>query len=195
LDHIVVNEGRLSGIVGWGRCDYVPEVFDRLKYYFTQPRHDGERQWYEFVSRMPFMYPPPPPLYSITCMYYHYNLRRNTMSPEYHGHLEVMLQTVAEALIDQSRDQSSCEQDVEDADVGSDQRSQDSHDKGFADADSIVENPFSDDSRYSFLYTPDVNAHAEEEDYEPSIAPSSSRCTSWDCGDTIPELLDAFSVA
>lgn len=194
LDHIIVDEGRLSGVVGWGRCDYVPEVFDRLKYYFAQPRRDGERQWYEFVSKMPFIYPPPPPLYSITCMYYHYNLRKNTTSSEYYRHLDAMLQTVAESLIEQSRDQSSHDCDEYSPEAGSDQRSRDSHDKGSADTDSIAEDPFSDSARYSFQYTQETDV-AEEDEHELSTTPSSSQRTSWDCGDTITELIDSLSVA
>lgn len=101
MDHVLIDKGKLSGIVGWGRCDYVPEVFDRLRYYFIPPLHEGEREWYSFISRLPLVYPPPPPLYSVACMYYHYNLRRNYTSPDYHGNLERSLEAISDSLLKQ----------------------------------------------------------------------------------------------
>ena len=185
----------MSGIVGWGRCDFIPEIFDRLKYHFAQSRYDGEGQWYEFVSRMPFIYPPPPPLYSITCMYYHYNLRKNTLSPEYHYYLESMLHTVSDALIEQSRDRSVRQSDeYGDKDDG-DHWSQGLHSEASPTAECSVEDPFTDDSEYPSIHSIDHEITSEQAVHYFDTPDSSSRCTSWDDGETIPEVIDAFSVA
>lgn len=206
LGHIIVREGRLSGIVGWGRCDYVPEVADRLKYYFAQPHYDGEKEWYEFVSRVSFSYDPPPPLYSITCMYYHYNLRKNIMSPEYHCYLDSMMHTVSDSLIEQARHDGDeyddsianaaedVEEDIEEnvevddvpvmaseySDCGGDQWSQDLHVKADFEPHSGATDPFKGSDTTSETY---------------SDTKSSSRCTSWDDGSTVIDILDLLSVA
>lgn len=184
LGHIIIREGRLSGIVGWGRCDYAPEIADRLKYYFVHPYYDGEKDWYEFVSRMPFVYPAPPPLYSITCMYYHYSLRKNVMPPEYIHYLDDMMRVVSDSLIQQARPAPLYDTPhhgvFEDDEVGSDQRSQDLHTEPKDTGCDIESNPFRDEED-SYCTTSDTR--------------SSSRCTSWDDDSTVIGILDALSVA
>lgn len=33
-EHIIVDRGMVVGVVGWSQGDFVPEIYDRLKYYF-----------------------------------------------------------------------------------------------------------------------------------------------------------------
>jgi len=50
MDHVIVDGGRLSGLVGWSKCDFAPEVSDRLSYYFAQPVSYPRSQWYDFLA-------------------------------------------------------------------------------------------------------------------------------------------------
>lgn len=61
LQHIIVSEGRLAGIVGWSCSDYVPEVLERLRYRFACPQHKGEAEWYQLLSRAWYFHREPPP--------------------------------------------------------------------------------------------------------------------------------------
>lgn len=211
MDHVIVHEGRVSGIVGWGRCDYIPEVFDRLKYHFAQPCFEGEAEWYGFISRMPFMYESPPPLYSITCMYYHYNLRKNTTSSEYQHHLDNVLQSVSEFLVQQSKGKPKDKHDYDTnldsgydeayeqcSENGGDQWSQDQHDNSPCDTEDLCENPFIDshalESRSS-LSVPIAYYKDEDQEIRDHVSDSESRCTSWNDDDTVLDILDILSVA
>lgn len=33
LEHVIVKAGQMVGLVGWGSADYVPEIYDRARYY------------------------------------------------------------------------------------------------------------------------------------------------------------------
>lgn len=51
-DHIIVDDGRLSGIVGWSQADFVLEDFDRLKYYTAAVPTDPY-SWERSLSEKP----------------------------------------------------------------------------------------------------------------------------------------------
>lgn len=74
LDHIILRENRLVGIVGWSRADYFPETFDRLSYFFNVGTLGFDNDWLRFLSTVPCFKGPVPPLFYISCMYYHYYL-------------------------------------------------------------------------------------------------------------------------
>lgn len=59
-EHIIVDGINVVGIVGWSQADFVPELFDRLKYYFmSDPRRPV--CWYKGMANMPVGIQTPPP--------------------------------------------------------------------------------------------------------------------------------------
>lgn len=50
-EHIILRNTTVVGIVGWSRGDFVPEVYDRLKYYFRSNPKDP-RCWYRRMSEI-----------------------------------------------------------------------------------------------------------------------------------------------
>lgn len=50
-EHIILRGNTVVGIVGWGNGDFIPEVYDRLHYYFmSDPRNP--RCWYRRLSEV-----------------------------------------------------------------------------------------------------------------------------------------------
>jgi len=175
MDHVLVQDGRLSGIVGWSQCDYVPEVADRLRYHFAQPQHAGEEEWYEIMSRMPFLWGPPPPLYTVACMYYHYYLRRNNTPECYHSHVDSLLGRVSETLLmpaGQAEPPCRGEHGRE-----SDQWSPALHTDRPSSHGASKDNPFSDEADTT------------------QRAPSVDTWENWEDSGTIEEVLDSLSVS
>ncbi|KIW35721.1 uncharacterized protein PV06_11938, partial [Exophiala oligosperma] len=48
-EHIIVNGATVVGVVGWSEADFVPEIYDRLKYFFKSNPKDPQC-WYRKVS-------------------------------------------------------------------------------------------------------------------------------------------------
>lgn len=99
LQHIIVSEGRLVGIVGWSRCDYVPEVVERLRYSFALPQFEGETEWYQLLSQAWYFHRPPPPLYTLACALYFHHTRRNSVPPEYRPFLDPHMRRLSDKLL------------------------------------------------------------------------------------------------
>lgn len=48
-EHIILNGNKVVGIVGWSEADFVPEIYDRLKYYFRSNPSDPQC-WFRKLS-------------------------------------------------------------------------------------------------------------------------------------------------
>lgn len=69
LDHIIVKNGNMVGIVGWSKADFVPEVYDRLGYVFKSS-HDDAPTWKTAMADVPFSHPLPPTEFINYCVRY-----------------------------------------------------------------------------------------------------------------------------
>ena len=67
MHHVIVSGDNITGIVGWIKYDYMPEIISRLQYQFC---------------------PSPPLLYSVHCMYYSYYIRLRSTPEHCHRYLE-----------------------------------------------------------------------------------------------------------
>jgi hypothetical protein len=126
MDHIIVSGDNITGIVGWSKCDYMPEVMSRMQYQFCKPVYEGESVWYNAMSRMDLFYPPPPPLYSTWCMYYNYYIRLRSTPIQYHEYLEKRLSEMSDVIIPYMREEYKCTVQTEQK-SDSDHRSLSSH--------------------------------------------------------------------
>lgn len=104
MDHVIVDNDRIVGVVGWSMCDYAPEVMSRMQYQFRRPMSEGEQPWYSFLSGMDLFHPPPPPLYVACCMYYNYYLRLKITPQCYHEYLERRLADMADTVVPSIRE-------------------------------------------------------------------------------------------
>lgn len=50
-EHIILDGDNVVGIVGWNSADFVPELYDRLLYYFRSDREDP-RDWFTMMSEV-----------------------------------------------------------------------------------------------------------------------------------------------
>lgn len=171
MDHIIVTGSVISGVVGWSQCDYIPEVMDRMKYQFIRPVRDGESEWYQRISLVQLYHYPPPPLYTVSCMYYNYHLRLKSTPKEHHWYLERKLSETSSAIIPSVR-KTYMGFDAHLGGVESDHRSQRTH----SDISDDTENPFASDSGTT--------------DFRNSIA----TWEEWEDNETVLGILDSLSV-
>lgn len=98
LDHIIVKKGKLAGIIGWSKADYLPEVFDRMKYYMSAPT-SSEAEWAICMARTSLTSSRPPPLYLVYCMYYHYYVRGNSLPKCRRSVLDRLLSSASDIVL------------------------------------------------------------------------------------------------
>jgi hypothetical protein len=91
MDHIIVNGDVVVGIVGWKKCDFIPEVMDRIRYHFARPQTEGETWWYHKLSVEPLRHYPPPASYIYACARYCYCVRLRSTPEEYHSMLRLKM--------------------------------------------------------------------------------------------------------
>lgn len=182
MDHVIVRSGKIVGIVGWSKCDFIPEVMDRMHYLFARPTAEGEQQWYDHLSSRDLFYEAPPPLYTVSCAMYIYFLRVNSTPTEYHQKLKSKLEVVYKSLYPPTR-QSYMGFDPLVEQERRDHGSQGQHDYP---QEEHTENPFDEGSIYS------------ERDLQPSYETDSDSqdgsSSEWEEGNTIIGLLDELSV-
>lgn len=126
MEHIIVKGCAVTGIVGWSKCDFVPEVMDRMGYHFSKPRAEGEGWWYSRLAATLLFHPAPPPLYTIACARYTYYLRIGSTPLEYHDRLKSKLDEAYGTLMPFARQSLESLYDSFDK-QRSDQRSQSQH--------------------------------------------------------------------
>ena len=171
MDHIIVDGGKVVGIVGWSKCDFVPEIVSRMQYQFRKPLLEGEQHWYNFLSKMDLFHPPPPPLYVACCMYHNYYLRLNSSPQCHHNYLERRLADISDVVILSVR-RTYMGFDVSAGCVDGDRRSRPEHTR----RSPATENPF---------------------DAATEISSSRVSISSWECLDdteTVLDILDKLSV-
>jgi hypothetical protein len=104
MDHVIVLEDSIVGVVGWSKCDFVPEVMSRMHYQFCRPVLEGESEWYAAMSRMDLFHPAPPVLYTTCCMYYNYYIRLKSTPGHYHEYLQGRLSEMSDAIMPSVRE-------------------------------------------------------------------------------------------
>lgn len=177
MDHVIVKGCAMTGIVGWSKCDFVPEVIDRMSYHFSKPQAEGEAWWYSMMAGVFLFNPPPPPLYTVACAQYCYHLRVRSTPEWYHARLKSKLDEAYSMLMPSSR------QSIEGFDhyakrMSSDQGSHQQHLETDAE---LYTDPFIDDLQDTSTVT----------------SPSTSRPGSfsgWSENSTVLDILDALSV-
>ncbi len=98
MDHVIVMEGRLSGLVGWSACDYTSEVMDRISYYFSVSMKRQDESWCNFVAGVPIARDYPPPVYVMAIMYYfYYRLKRWCDEPA--EYVDSLLETASDCIL------------------------------------------------------------------------------------------------
>lgn len=213
MDHVIVSEGVVTGIVGWANCDFVPEVMDRMSYHFSRPVAEGESEWYSKLASMLLFSPPPPPVYTMSCAQYVYSLRLKNTPREYGYRLQAKLNEAFSMLVPSVR-QSFMGFDPYTGILG-DRGSHSSHENT-----SPVEAPseedcesFTDPESDSFTLLSQYHQEALEEtqaqlnpfEYgveeiqdstsnRTSVTSGTSGVTSWSEGSTILNILDELSV-
>lgn len=116
MDHVIYDRGVITGLVGWSKADYVPEIFDRMRYRFKPgPLGDG-KAWTDAMSNRPLVYDLPPPLYALQCMYYCYYMYKNSVPDFCWERVSVLLKDASTEVLEQCYGK-----------TGSDQWSQISH--------------------------------------------------------------------
>lgn len=180
MDHVIVSNGEITGIVGWSQCDYVPEILDRLRYEFAKPQYSGDSEWLTSLAHLDLYYPPPPPMYIIPCVYYNYNLRLRVTPPELKHGADRTLGEVFQRLIRSSSTDTDASSD-EGAPHGRDQWSHVEH----------------SEAGVMPLFC-DLVASSPSRDCSGTIAPSDGRTVDtwedWDDKNTVAEILDILSV-
>lgn len=104
LDHIIVKDGSLNGIVGWSKCDFVPEVMDRVFHHFRHVEMGAQREWAQIVSEFPTAEEGCPPLYASSLVYYSYFLAQHRTEPLHHRALETALSKACDKFIPSVRE-------------------------------------------------------------------------------------------
>ena len=178
LDHVIVQGSKITGIVGWSKCDYVPEAMDRMHYQFARPTFEGEAQWYARLASTLLFHPPPPPLYSVSCATYVFKLRIHSTPQEYHHILREKMNEACTMLMPSVR-QSFMGFNPRDYQQRSDHRSRDKHSSPRPGVDG---NPFE---------SPEDSSTSEA---EASVTDTSS-ISEWTETDTVVGILDSLSVA
>lgn len=177
MDHIIVRGSALVGVVGWSKCDFIPEVMDRMGYQFSRPHAEGEARWYSHMASILLFHPPPPPLYTAACAQYCYMLRIRSTPEEYHERLREKLNEAYSLLMPSSK------QSIESFDYYAERESSDlgSHLRHLeAKADSN-KNPFTDCYQET---TPVTSTNTSR----------SSSLSGWSENSTILDILDHLSV-
>lgn len=176
LDHIIVRDGRLAGLVGWGQCDYVPEIYDRMKYHFRASSGSDEFNWCRFMSSLRLVHGAPPPMFAIACMYYHYYLRAKTTPEWCRPGLDGLLEEVSDELLRPLHVLMEPAAGLCTENAG-DRRSRRTHDSPDSETATVHEDPFID---------------------VPSASSTTSEAETWDDwtdSDTVLGILDHLSVA
>jgi hypothetical protein len=180
LDHIIIEEGRLTGIVGWSMSDYVPEIYDRMKYHFRASlESDEDLDWHKFLSSVRVSYTPPPAMYGAACMYYHYYRQVQTIPDWCRTSLDKLLKEVSDALLIPAMpkyDGFMHQTVMEEGDHGSRYR----HNNRDSTISSSSSNPFTDTTTIAFSES-EVSSLAEWEN--------------WQDTDTVLGILDSLSIA
>lgn len=104
MEHILVKGDKIVGVVGWSKCDYFSEALDRAAYHFAKPVWNGEAVWFDYLAKMDLFHPPPPSLYTMSCVYYCYYLRLRSTDEEYHDFLDRKLMEASSSLVQSIRD-------------------------------------------------------------------------------------------
>ena len=65
MAHVIVLNSAVVGVVGWTKCDFIPEVVDRMSSHLSRPCAEGESAWYRHLSNRLLFHPPPPPWYTV----------------------------------------------------------------------------------------------------------------------------------
>lgn len=101
MDHVIYDRGAITGLVGWSKADYVPEIFDRMRYRFKPgPLGDG-KVWTDAMSNRPLLYDLPPPLYALHCMYYCYYMYKNSVPDFCWERVSVLLKDASTEMLTQ----------------------------------------------------------------------------------------------
>lgn len=94
LDHLILQDNVLVGVVGWSKADTLPETFDRMSYFFGVENLEFSNDWLRFLSTIPCFRGSVPPLFFISCMYYHYYRTLKLTPPELHDRIDESLSEV-----------------------------------------------------------------------------------------------------
>ena len=178
MEHVIVRGTVVTGIVGWSSCDFVPEVMDRMRYHFARPRAEGELSWYSRLAKVLLFHPPPPPLYTATCVHYVYYLHVRSTPGECHPRLKRKLDETYELLMPSVR-QSYMGFDPLEREPLATGRSRAEH---LQPSSQLEQNPFSDEEEGSI------------ESAEESSIETESSISGWSDNGTILDILDALSV-
>lgn len=81
LEHVIIKLGRVVGLVGWSKADFVPEVYDRLNYTFRVPNKE-EWSWEGAMANVPFSHDLPPSEYLNHCIRYMYAVHSHSLTSQ-----------------------------------------------------------------------------------------------------------------